>query len=65
MVFTIKMKKFQIIFKKTSVLAQKSDKNSLTLDKIKTVHGFLGHPLLIMSKVLQKYIGISFQCAQN
>ena len=36
--------KLQIISKKSSVLAQKSDKNSLTYDKIKNMRGLLGHP---------------------
>ena len=41
MVFTIKIQKLQIIFKKSSVLAQKSDKNSLTHDKMKNVCGLV------------------------
>ena len=43
--FTIKIQKLQIICKKSSALAQKLDKNSLTYDKMKNVHGLLGHPL--------------------
>ena len=42
---TKKIQKLQKIFKKTSVLALKSDKNSQSYDKMKNRRGLLGHPL--------------------
>ena len=48
MIFTIKIQKLQIICKKTSVLAQNLDINLLTYDKIKNVHGFLGHCTILI-----------------
>ena len=52
MVFTIKIQKLQIICKKSSVLLQKLDKNSLTYDKMKNGGGgLLGHPLELNGKI--------------